>query len=476
MAVKQYLNYINGEWIGQDLEQKEVINPATLEVVAQVPYGGTDLAKLATDAAAEAFESWKKLTAEERSAYLYRWYELVKENELDIAKTMTTEQGKPLQEALGEVRYANGYILWYAEEAKRIYGETIPASHRDKRLLVHHQPIGVVAAITPWNFPAAMITRKLAPALAAGCTAVMKPAQYTPLTAIKLIELAEQAGIPKGVLNLVTGSSSQIGKAWNEDSRVRKLTFTGSTEVGKLLMKDAADTMKKVSLELGGHAPFIILKDADLDRAVEGVLASKFRNAGQTCICTNRVFVHESIEEQFVARLTEAVEKFKIGNGLDEGTDIGPLIDEAAIDKVDEQVKDAVSKGAKVTVGGARPDLEGFYYEPTVISNVQDDMLCMYEETFGPLVPVTTFKTIDEAVERANNSPFGLAAYVFTTNLTEAIQVSEALEYGIVGLNDGAPSTPQAPFGGFKESGLGREGGRQGIEDYLETKFISIRL
>lgn len=475
--MKQYEMYIDGEWVGKELEPLYVENPATRETIASVPYGGAEAAASAVDAAHGALKAWSALTAEERSQYLYRWYSLIQQNEQEIAMTMTQEQGKPLREALGEVRYANAYVLWYAEEAKRIYGETIPASHANKRLVVHRQPIGVVASITPWNFPAAMITRKVAPALAAGCTVVMKPASQTPLTAILLVKYAEEAGIPKGVINIVTGSSRDIGEVWNQDSRVRKLTFTGSTEVGKQLMKDAADTMKKVSLELGGHAPFLVLKDADLDRAVEGVLASKFRNAGQTCICTNRVFVHESIEVEFVERITAAVKQFRIGNGLEEDTDIGPLIDEAAVSKVNEHVEDARSKGAQITVGGTRYiEADGFYYEPTVISSVTDDMLCMYEETFGPLVPITTFKTVEEAIERANNSPFGLAAYVFTQNLSDAIHMSEALEYGIVGVNDGAPSTPQAPFGGFKESGLGREGGRQGIEDFLETKFISIGL
>lgn len=464
--------YINGQWVGKDMEQIEVVNPATNELIATVPKGGRKEAKLAVDAAAAAFKEWSKKTAEERSNYLFQWYELIKEEREAIGELMTKEQGKPLQEAIGEVDYANGFISWYAEEGKRIYGDIVPASHENKRIFVHKQPVGVIAAITPWNFPAAMITRKIAPALAAGCTAVIKPATQTPLTAFKLAELADQAGIPKGVINIITGSSGAIGKAWNEDSRVRKLTFTGSTEVGKVLMKDAADTMKKISLELGGHAPLIVMDDADLDKAVAGTVASKFRNAGQTCVCTNRVYVHESIKEAFEEKLIEAVSKLKVGNGLEEGTDIGPLIDQNAVDKVEEQVRDAVEKGGKIVYGGEVK--EGLYFTPTVLSEATDDMVCMYEETFGPLLPVTTFKDEEEVIERANNSPYGLAAYVFTENISRAIRISEALEYGIVGLNDGVPSTPQAPFGGFKESGLGREGGSYGIEEFLETKYISL--
>lgn len=473
--VQAYELYIDGNWTGKKLNQIDVVNPATNEVIATVPKGGEKEAKQAVDAAHEALQIWSKKTAEERSGFLMKWHQLIDQEKAVIGKAMTEEQGKPLNEAIGEVKYANGYISWYAEEAKRIYGETVPASHPNKRIFIHKQPVGVVASITPWNFPAAMITRKVAPALAAGCTVVMKPATQTPITAYKLVELAEKAGIPKGVINIITGSSSQIGKTWSNDTRVRKITFTGSTEVGKLLMRDAADTVKKISLELGGHAPFIIMGDADLDKAVAGVMASKFRNAGQTCICTNRVYVHQSVEKAFSEKLTAAASELRVGNGLEEGTDIGPLIDKPAIEKVEAHVKDAVAKGAKVTHGGKVHDSKhGYYFEPTVLTKVSDDMLCMHEETFGPIVPVTIFKEEDEVIQRANNTPFGLAAYVFTENIGKAIRISEALEYGIVGLNDGAPSTPQAPFGGFKESGLGREGGHQGIEEYLETKYISL--
>ena len=470
--MQKYEMFIDGKWIGESLEQIEVTNPATNEVIGTIPKGGEKEAKQAVDAAEQALKNWREKTAEERSQLLVKWNELIHQERETIGKLMTTEQGKPLKEAIGEVDYANSFVLWYAEEGKRIYGDMIPASHRNKRIFVQKQPVGVAAAITPWNFPAAMITRKVAPALAAGCTVVIKPATQTPLTAFKLVELAEKAGFPSGVINIVTGSSGKIGKTWNADSRVRKLTFTGSTEVGKTLMKDAADTMKKISLELGGHAPLIVMDDADLDKAVEGTIASKFRNAGQTCVCANRVYVHESIKDAFEKKLTEAVSKLKVGNGMDEGVDLGPLIDENAVIKVKEHVKDAVSKGGNITYGGENK--EGLYFEPTILMDATDEMQCMHEETFGPLIPVTTFKEEEEVIERANDSNYGLAAYAFTENIGRAIRISEALEYGIVGLNDGAMSTAQAPFGGYKESGLGREGGYHGIEEFVETKYISL--
>ncbi|ASS92969.1 succinate-semialdehyde dehydrogenase (NADP(+)) [Peribacillus simplex NBRC 15720 = DSM 1321] len=472
--MKNWKMYINGEWIELD-NKKEVINPAINQAFATVPNGGTKEAEQAADAAYEAFKLWSKKTAGERAAYLNKWFQLIEDQKEEIGQIMTEEQGKPLNEAIGEVNYANSFISWYAEEGKRIYGETIPSSDPRKRIIVQKQPVGVMAAITPWNFPAAMITRKVAPALAAGCTAVIKPAMQTPLTAIRLVELAEEAGIPKGVINLVTGSAKEIGDAWMQDSRVRKISFTGSTEVGKMLMRGAAETVKKVSFELGGHAPFIVTANANIEKAVKGLVASKYRNAGQTCVCANRVYVHESVEAEFVEAFTKEVGTFKIGNGLDEGVHIGPLIDEHAVSKVLSQLDDAKQKGATVAVGGkALEDKDGFFVEPTVLTGVTDDMLCMYEETFGPIAPITTFKTTEEVIERANNTPFGLAAYVFSDNLTEAIEISEGLEYGIVGLNDGLPSVAQAPFGGFKESGLGREGGHYGIEEYLEIKYISL--
>ncbi|WP_456277243.1 NAD-dependent succinate-semialdehyde dehydrogenase [Bacillus sp. AK128] len=472
--MERYSMYINGQWMGQELDLIEVLNPATNEVIASVPKGGKREANLAIDAAFDSFKEWSKFSAYERAALIRKWFELINEHKEDLAKTMTLEQGKPYKEALGEINYANGFLEWYAEEAKRIYGETIPATGRDKRLFVQKQPVGVVAAITPWNFPAAMITRKVAPAIAAGCTVVVKPAEQTPLTALKLAELAEKAGIPNGVVNVITGDAQEIGEVLLEDQRVRKLTFTGSTEVGKILMKGSANTVKKISLELGGHAPVIVMDDANLEKAVNGVIQAKFRNAGQTCICTNRVYVHESIYESFVDKLTAKVKGLKMGNGLDEGTDIGPLIDEAAIEKVQTHIKDAVGQGAKVEIGGKVR--EGLFMEPTILSNVCDQMLCMSEETFGPLAPVTSFKTEEEVIKRANDSIYGLAAYVFTENISRGILLTEALEYGIIGLNDGLPSTPQAPFGGFKQSGLGREGGHHGIEEYLEVKYISLGL
>lgn len=457
------------EWI-------EVTNPATGEVIDRVERGGKVEAREAVDKASEAFNDWSKRTAYERSELLMKWNTLITEHQEELAKIMTMEQGKPFNEALGEVQYANNFVSWYAEEGKRLYGETIPASKADKRILVQRQPVGVIAAITPWNFPAAMITRKVAPALAVGCTAVVKPASATPRTAIRLAELAEEAGIPKGVLQVVTGSSGEISDAWMEDSRVRKISFTGSTEVGKILMRKSAETVKKVSLELGGHAPLIVMKDADIEKAATGATASKFRNAGQTCVCTNRIYVHESVKDEFNEAFERKVRELRVGNGLEEGIDVGPLIDHDALNKVETHLQDAVNKGASIIYGGGQEDKGSLFYKPTILSEVTDEMLCMSEETFGPLAPVTTFKNEEEAVKRANHSPYGLAAYLFTENLSTAIRISEQLEYGIVGVNDGVPSTAQAPFGGFKESGIGREGGHHGMEEYVEVKYISIQL
>lgn len=470
--MEKQLMYCNGEWIGSDNPVLEVTNPATGEVIATVPFGGKREAQLAIDAANDAFPHWAALSAYERGDLIRAWYDLVKEHEMELASIMTAEQGKPLKEALGEIQYANGFLSWYAEEGKRVYGEMIPATQRNKRLWVQKQPVGVVAAITPWNFPAAMITRKVGPALAAGCTVVVKPAEQTPLTALKLAELAEKAGIPKGVINVITGDPKEIGEVWLQDPKVRKLTFTGSTEVGKLLMRGSANTVKKISLELGGHAPVIITKNADINKAVDGVIDAKFRNAGQTCVCSNRIYVHEEILDEFTTKFTAKVKELRIGNGMDEGTEIGPLIDEAAISKVQQHVSDAVQKGAKIETGG---NLEnGLFYQPTVLSNVNDEMLCMREETFGPLAPIASYTSEEEVIRRANDSIFGLAAYVFTENISEGIRIVEGLEYGIIGFNDGLPSTPQAPFGGFKQSGLGREGGHHGIEEYLEVKYVSL--
>lgn len=475
---KVYPMYIDGNWVGNDYELfTKVTNPATDEVVGVIPMGGTNEAKQAVDAAHKAFKAWSKKTADERYQLLMKWHRLIDERKEEIARLMTIEQGKPLKEAIGEMDYANGFISWYAEEGKRVYGETIPASNPNKRILVRKEPVGVIAAITPWNFPAAMITRKVAPALAAGCTAVIKPATQTPLTALKLAELAHEAGIPKGVINVVIGKSSEIGEVWLKDSRVTKITFTGSTDVGKTLMKKAAENVKKVSLELGGNAPFIVMDDADLSKAAIGLVQSKFRNAGQTCICTNRIYVQENVAEKFIQLFTKELEKLKVGNGLEPGIDIGPLIDEDALGKVKTLVDQAKKNGAKVIFNGKKPsDENGNYYAPTILTGITDEMACMKEEIFGPLAPIATFKTDEEVIERANNSNFGLAAYVYTESLSRSYRITEALEYGIIGLNDALPSAVQAPFGGYKESGLGREGGHYGIEEFLEVKYISIGL
>ncbi|SMB87840.1 succinate semialdehyde dehydrogenase [Desulfonispora thiosulfatigenes DSM 11270] len=477
-----YKMYIGGEWTESfNNEYFEVINPATGEIIGQVAKGGEAETKEAITAAHDAFKDWSSLPASQRSDVLNKWYNLIIENKEEIGKIMTLEQGKPVKEAIGEVLYGASFVQWYAEEAKRVYGETIPAATSDKRILVHKQPVGVIGAITPWNFPAAMITRKIAPALAAGCTAIVKPAFKTPLTAIKLFELLEQAGLPKGVANLVMGSANEIGTALMNDSRVRKITFTGSTEVGKKLIADAAKTVKNVSMELGGHAPLLVFEDADLDKAVEGSIASKFRNCGQVCVATNRIYVQESIKDKFIEKLVAKVKELKVGDGFSEDVDLGPMVNREGYQKVDEQVQSAVAMGAKIETGGTgshKSDHEdaGYFYEPTVLSNITNNMHIMSDETFGPVVPVATFKTEEEALRFANDTNYGLAAYLFTENLSRGIRVSEGLEYGIVGLNDGRPSIAQAPFGGFKESGIGREGGHFGIKEFLEIKYISIGL
>ncbi|ALS26430.1 succinate-semialdehyde dehydrogenase [Paenibacillus sp. 32O-W] len=467
--------YINGEWVPTE-KRITVENPATLEAVGSASYAGKEEALLAVAAAEAALPAWRSKTANERAALILKWHQLIIENKETIARIMTLEQGKPLQEALGEVMYAASFLTWYAEEAKRVYGQTVPASAPNKRILVLKQPVGVVAAITPWNFPAAMITRKVGPAIAAGCTVVIKPSEYTPLTAYKLAELAHEAGIPAGVLNVVTGNEKEIGETWMADERVRKVSFTGSTRVGKLLMRQAADTVKNISLELGGHAPYIITKSANLDLAVKEFIAPKFRNAGQTCICPNRVYVHESIRDRFVQQLTDEVRKLKVGNGLEEGVNIGPLINKAAVEKVQNHLQDALDKGAKLATPYEPISAKGYFVPPVVLTDVSDDMLCMREETFGPVVPVVTYRTTEEVIERANKTRYGLAAYVFSQDIQEAFVISEGLEYGIVGLNDGLPATAQAPFGGMKESGIGREGGHWGIEEFLEVKYISLNL
>lgn len=477
MEILDKLNYIDGNWTGSQLEKISVINPATGETVGSVPRGGKDEANEAIEAAHRALAAWRDKTAAERSVYLRRLYDLMLVHEEELAKLMTLEMGKPLKESRGEVQYAASFIEWFAEEGKRVYGRTIPGKAENHRIRVIKQPVGVVAAITPWNFPAAMITRKLGPALAAGCTFIVKPPKATPLTAIMLVELCEKAGIPKGVVNLVCGSSAQISDAFMETEKVRKITFTGSTEVGRELMKKAANTIKNVSMELGGHAPLIVLDDADLDKAVKGAIASKFRNSGQTCICANRLYVQSGIYDDFVEKFSEEVKKLNMGNGLEDGVDVGPLIDKEGYEKVDHHVQDALSKGASCVVGGkGTTDHDSYFYEPTVLKDVNHDMLVMHEETFGPVAPIQKFDTDQEAITLANSSPFGLAAYFFTESVTRGTRISEGLDYGIVGWNDGVPSAAQAPFGGMKESGIGREGGIEGIEAYLETKYISLSI
>ncbi|MBA3902845.1 MAG: succinate-semialdehyde dehydrogenase I [Rhodocyclaceae bacterium] len=470
--------YIDGAWTGADGGATFAVNnPADGAQLAVVPDMGAAETRRAIAAADKAWPAWRNKTAKERAAILRKWYELILVNTEDIALLMTSEQGKPLAEARGEVVYGASFVEWFAEEAKRVYGDTIPATTADKRLIVIKQPIGVCAAITPWNFPAAMITRKVAPALAAGCTVVVKPAEQTPLTALALAELAHRAGFPAGVFNVVTGSAAQapkIGGELTSSPIVRKLSFTGSTEVGRLLMAQCAPTIKKVSLELGGNAPFIVFDDADLDAAVEGALASKYRNTGQTCVCANRLLVQDGIYDAFAAKLAEKVKRMKVGGGLEEGVMQGPLIDAQALAKVEEHVADALAKGARVLTGGRRHALGGTFYEPTVIANVTPEMKCAREETFGPVAPLFRFRSEAEAVALANSTEFGLAAYFFSRDVARCFRVGEALEYGMVGVNTGIMSNEVAPFGGVKQSGIGREGSKYGIEDYLEIKYLCL--
>lgn len=464
--------YIDGKWIGGN-NTFDVTNPATGELVGKVPDLGVEETRAAIEAANKAFGEWSARTAKERSRILRKWFDLQIENKDDLATIMTTEMGKPLAEAKGEVEYAASFIEFYAEEAKRIYGETIPSHMSDRRIVVVKQPIGVVGAITPWNFPAAMITRKVGPALAAGCTAVCKPAGATPLTALALVDLGERAGIPAGVLNIVTGrSSSAIGGELTSNPLVRLITFTGSTEIGKILMAQAASTIKKVDLELGGNAPFIVFDDADIDAAVQGAMASKFRNAGQTCVCANRILVQDGVYDEFSRKLADEVAKLKVGNGLEDGVNQGPLINEEGVEKVEEHVQDAVDHGAKIVVGGKRSELGGTFFEPTVLTEVTTAMKVTNEETFGPVAPLFRFSDEAEAIRMANDTPFGLAAYFYSRDIGRCWRVGEALEYGMVGINEGIISTEVAPFGGVKESGLGREGSSHGIEEYVEMKYM----
>ncbi|MBM3777720.1 MAG: NADP-dependent succinate-semialdehyde dehydrogenase [Acidimicrobiia bacterium] len=464
---------IDGVWVDADSgAKKPVNNPATNEVLGTIPDMGTAETRRAIEAASKALPGWRAKTGKERAAIMRRWFELMIQHTDDLAVLMTAEQGKPLAEAKGEVAYAASFIEWFGEEAKRVYGDTIPQNAPGRRIVVIKEPVGVTVAITPWNFPAAMITRKAGAALAAGCTMVVKPASQTPYTALALIDLAERAGVPRGVLSIVTGSARTIGDEMCSNPIVRKLSFTGSTEIGKKLMEQCAGTMKKLSLELGGNAPFIVFDDADLDEAVKGALASKFRNTGQTCVCSNRILVHDKVYDAFARKLADAVARLRVGDGLKGETDQGPLIDMAAVEKVEEHISDAVRKGAKVMVGGARHSLGGSFFQPTIITNVTRDMAVAREETFGPLAPLFRFKTEEEAVQMANDTEFGLASYFYSRDIGRVWRVAERLEYGMVGINEGILSTEVAPFGGMKESGLGREGSKYGIDEYLEIKYL----
>lgn len=462
--------FVDGRWIDAQ-RHIDVTNPATGERVGQVPLLGAEETRQAIEAANRALPAWRARTARERSALLRKWFELLLANQDDLARIMTAEQGKPFAEARGEIGYAASFIEWFAEEGKRVYGQTIPAPVSSQRIVVTKEPVGVCAAITPWNFPAAMITRKAGPALAAGCTMVVKPASQTPLTALAMVVLAERAGIPAGVLSVVTGSASAIGGELSSNPLVRKLTFTGSTEVGRTLMAQTASTIKKVSMELGGNAPFIVFEDADLDAAVEGAIVSKYRNAGQTCVCANRLYVHSKVYDAFAGKLVEAVRALKVGDGMDDGVRIGPLIDDKAVIKVEEHITDAISKGARVLQGGKRHALGQSFFEPTVLADVKPNMLVAREETFGPLAPLFRFETEDEVVAMANDTEFGLASYFYARDLGRVWRVSERLEYGMVGVNTGLISNEVAPFGGVKQSGVGREGSHYGIEDYLVIKY-----
>jgi len=469
------LCFIDGGWSAADNGAiLDVTNPATSEKLGSIPNMGAAETRRAIAAAAAALPAWRARTAKERAIIMRRWFDLMTENQEDLATLMTAEQGKPLAESKTEILYAASFIEWFGEEAKRLYGDIIPGHQPDKRIMVLRQPVGVVAAITPWNFPSAMITRKAGPALAAGCTLVCKPATQTPYSALALAELAHRAGVPKGVFNMITGSATAIGAEMTSNPSVRKLTFTGSTEVGKKLMTQCAGTVKKLSLELGGNAPFIVFDDADLDAAVQGALASKYRNTGQTCVCANRLLIQAGVYEEFAARLKSAVVQLRVGDGLKGVTDQGPLIDAKAVTKVEEHIADAVAKGAKVALGGKRHALGGSFFEPTILTDVTPKMLVAREETFGPVAPLFKFESEAQAIAMANDTEFGLAAYLYTRDLARSWRVSEAIEYGIVGLNTGIISTEVAPFGGVKESGIGREGSKYGILDYTEIKYICV--
>ncbi|WP_366556317.1 NADP-dependent succinate-semialdehyde dehydrogenase [Aquibaculum sediminis] len=469
--------YIDGAWLDADSGKvKDVTNPATGEVLGSIPDMGADETRRAIEAANRALPAWRAKTAKERSNILRRWFDLMMAQQDDLGLLLTLEQGKPLAEAKGEIAYGASFIEWFAEEAKRIYGDVIPQHQSDKRIVVVKQPVGVVGAITPWNFPNAMITRKAGPALAAGCTIVIKPATQTPYSALAMAELAEQAGIPAGVFNVVTGSAKGIGGEMTSNPIVRKITFTGSTEVGKLLMEQSASTVKKVSMELGGNAPFLVFDDADLDAAVEGAMMSKFRNTGQTCVCANRILVQSGVYDAFAEKLAAKVKELKVGNGLEEGVSQGPLIDGAAVEKVKEHIADAVAKGAQVAIGGAADSKGGTFFQPTVLTGVTTEMKVTKEETFGPVAPLFRFETEEEGIAMANDTEFGLASYFYARDVGRIWRVGEGLESGIVGINTGIISTEVAPFGGVKESGVGREGSKYGIDDFLEIKYMCMGL
>ncbi len=467
--------YINGEWMGaNDGSSSEVTNPANSERLGSLPNCGADETILAITAANEAQKIWAKTDAKERSSVLKNLHHLMLENQMDLATIITLEGGKPISESLGEIAYAASFFEWFSEEAKRVYGDLIPGHQYDRRTLVIKQPIGVVGCITPWNFPSAMLARKIAPAIAVGCSVVAKPAPETPFSATAMAYLSELAGVPKGIFNVVTGDAEKIGSAMTSHKDVKKITFTGSTAVGKHLLKASADSVKKVSLELGGHAPFIVFGDANLEAAVEGAVIAKYRNSGQTCVCANRIYVQSGIYDDFSQRFTEKASELVVGNGLDESTQQGPLISENAIEKVSNHIEDAKNSGAIITTGGNPHSLGGLFFEPTVLTGVSDEMLISKEETFGPVAPIFSFETEQEVIERANNTPYGLAAYFYTTDLAKSWRVSEQLDYGMVGLNTGIISTEMAPFGGVKESGIGREGSKYGVDDYLEIKYVSL--
>jgi succinate-semialdehyde dehydrogenase/glutarate-semialdehyde dehydrogenase len=472
-------NFIDGKSVEDGIQKLRVTDPATGELVGTVPFGGAEHTSLAIDAASRALEGWKAKTASDRAFLMHKLVELIMRNKQELAELITREMGRPLAESLGEVDYAASFLTWFAEEGKRIYGRIVPGKTENHHIQVRKEPVGVVAAITPWNFPASMITRKLGPALAAGCTFLVKPAEQTPLSALRLAQLSLEAGIPSGVFNVVCTEPNEFTKTIMKDSRVRKISFTGSTEVGRKIMAQSAEQIKRISLELGGHAPFIVCEDANLDQAVDALVASKFRNSGQTCVCTNRVYVHASIYEAFIEKLSPQIEKLVVGNGFQSETDIGPLIDRKGFEKVARQVEDALEKGARCVVGGngiTNEEKDVFFFKPTLLVDMDEHMRIMSEETFGPVAPVQKFSSEEEVIRLANNSPYGLAAYIFTQDVSRGYRLAEKLEYGIVGWNDGVPSTAQAPFGGVKQSGLGREGATEGMEEYLVTKYISLKI